>query len=79
MGRAIAMAAAAEGAKVIVNDVGVSVSGEGSSQAPGEETVGLTRAAGGAAELSPDLVAGWESAQKIVQAALDTSAGSTRW
>jgi NAD(P)-dependent dehydrogenase (short-subunit alcohol dehydrogenase family) len=71
IGRAIAMAAAAEGANVMVNDVGGSVSGEGRSQAPGEETVGLIRAAGGAAELSTDSVAGWESAQKIVQAALD--------
>jgi NAD(P)-dependent dehydrogenase (short-subunit alcohol dehydrogenase family) len=71
IGRAIARAAAAAGAKVIVNDIGGSLKGEGRSETPGAETVSLIREAGGEAELCTDSVSTWDSAQKIVQAALD--------
>ena len=71
IGRAIARAAAAAGAKIIVNDLGGSLTGEGSSETPGSETVSLIRAAGGEAHLCTDSVSEWGSAQKIVQAALD--------
>lgn len=71
IGRAIAEAAAAAGAKVIANDVGGALNGEGRSETPGNETVSLIRKAGGAAELCTDSVSEWGSAQKIVQAALD--------
>ncbi|MGV6874197.1 SDR family NAD(P)-dependent oxidoreductase [Pseudochelatococcus sp. B33] len=71
IGRAIAVAAADAGARVIVNDIGGALDGEGHSDAPGAETVSLIRQAGGEAELSTDSVSSWASAQKIVQAALD--------
>lgn len=71
VGRDIALAAAEAGGKVIINDIGVSLSGEGASNTPAEETRSLILAKGGTAEISTDSVASWESAQKIVQAALD--------
>jgi NAD(P)-dependent dehydrogenase (short-subunit alcohol dehydrogenase family) len=71
IGREIALAMAAEGAKVIVNDLGVSLSGEGGSATPAEETRALIRQKGGEAEISTDSVSTWDSARRIVQAALD--------
>ncbi|HEY1857122.1 SDR family NAD(P)-dependent oxidoreductase [Acidocella sp.] len=72
IGREIACAMAAAGARVVVNDVGASLSGAGAgSAAPGAQTVALIEAAGGAAALSTDSVASWESAQRIVACALD--------
>jgi len=71
IGREIALAMARAGAKVLVNDVGASLSGEGQSVTPAEETKALIEKAGGAAAISTDSVADWASAQKIPQAALD--------
>jgi NAD(P)-dependent dehydrogenase (short-subunit alcohol dehydrogenase family) len=71
IGRAIAVGAAAAGARVIVNDIGGALDGEGRSEAPGAETVAIIRASGGEAELSTESVSSWATAQKIVQAALD--------
>src|SRR6516225_9895426 len=70
LGREIAIAMARAGAKVIINDIGASLAGEGRSASPAEETKQLIEAAGGAAAISTDSVATWGSAQKIVQAAL---------
>src|SRR5246500_2227615 len=75
IGREIAIAMARAGAKVIVNDVGASLAGEGHSATPAEETKRLIEDAGGAAAISTDSVAEWSSAQRIVQAALDHFGG----
>lgn len=71
IGREIAVAMARSGAKVLINDIGASLTGEGRSQTPAEETKALIEQAGGEAAISTDSVADWDSAQKIVQAALD--------
>ena len=71
IGREIAIAMARAGAQVLINDIGASLSGEGLSQTPAEETKSLIEQAGGEAAISTDSVADWNSAQKIVQAALD--------
>ncbi len=71
IGREIALAMAAAGAKVIINDVGASLSGEGQSATPAQQTKQLIEQRGGMAEISTDSVAEWNSARKIVQAALD--------
>jgi len=72
IGRQIALAMAAAGAKVIVNDTGASLSGKGErSGTPGEETKALIEAAGGAAAVNTDSVATWDTARQIVQSALD--------
>jgi len=71
IGRDLALALAAEGARVVVNDVGVSASGEGGSLAPAEAVVAEIRAGGGEAAANADSVAEAASAQRIVQCALD--------
>src|SRR6059036_1568825 len=47
LGRAHALAFAAEGARVVVNDIGPSREGEGSSEAPAQQVVDEIRDAGG--------------------------------
>ena len=69
IGRAIALLMAEHGAKVVVNDPGVSVSGESGSERPADQVVAEILAAGGQAVVSTDSVAEWSSAQRIVQAA----------
>ena len=49
IGRAIAMLMAQHGAKVVVNDIGVSLAGEGGDQTPAQEVVNEIRTAGGEA------------------------------
>src|SRR5919112_3355609 len=71
IGREIALAMTRAGARVLINDIGASLGGEGRSATPAEETKGLIEAAGGAAAISTESVAEWGTAQKIVQAALD--------
>lgn len=76
IGREIAMQAAAAGAKVVVNDIGVTLQGElldqaGKALAPAEAVVQEIRAAGGQAVASLDSVATAASANAIVQCALD--------
>jgi NAD(P)-dependent dehydrogenase (short-subunit alcohol dehydrogenase family) len=71
IGRDFALAMAAAGARVLVNDLGTSVNGEGASGGPAQKVVDEIRAAGGTAAASTDSVADWTSANRIVQAALD--------
>lgn len=71
IGRDFALAMAAAGAKVVVNDLGTSVNGEGKDAGPAQKVVDEIRAAGGAAAASTDSVAEWESANRIVQTALE--------
>ncbi|HEV2007320.1 MAG TPA: SDR family NAD(P)-dependent oxidoreductase [Burkholderiales bacterium] len=72
IGRAIAMLMAQNGAKVIVNDIGASLAGEGSDTAPAQEVVNEIRKAGGEASANYDSVSEFKSAGKIVQCALDS-------
>jgi len=71
IGRDFALAMAAHGAKVVVNDVGASVSGEGRDTAPAQRVAGEIVVAGGTAVANTDSVAEWASANRIVQAAID--------
>jgi NAD(P)-dependent dehydrogenase (short-subunit alcohol dehydrogenase family) len=75
IGRDFALAMAAAGARVVVNDIGASVRGEGRDAGPAHKVAGEIRAAGGAAVASTDSVAEWESANRIVQCALDSFQG----
>ena len=72
IGREIALALAAEGVSIIVNDIGVSLTGEGGSETPAQETSGLITQKGGKAVVSSESVSSWESAQLIIKKALDT-------
>jgi NAD(P)-dependent dehydrogenase (short-subunit alcohol dehydrogenase family) len=71
IGRDFALAMAAAGASVLVNDLGTSVAGEGASAGPAQKVADEIRAAGGRAAANTDIVAEWTSAGRIVQAALD--------
>jgi len=71
IGRDIAMLMAAQGAKVVVNDPGVSAAGEGRDEGPAALVVDEIRRAGGTAVASTDSVAEWESANRIVKTAID--------
>ena len=71
IGRDFALAMAAAGARVVVNDIGASLSGEGLDASPAQKVVAEIQAAGGKAIASTDSVADWASAQRIVQTALE--------
>ena len=71
IGREIAIMMAKSGAKVIVADIGASLSGEGGSATPAQQTKALIEQSGGVAEICTESVAAWGSAQKIVQSAMD--------
>jgi NAD(P)-dependent dehydrogenase (short-subunit alcohol dehydrogenase family) len=71
VGREHALLLAAEGARVVVNDLGGEQSGEGADLTPAMEVVETIRAAGGEAVVNGDTVATWDGAKTIVQTALD--------
>jgi NAD(P)-dependent dehydrogenase (short-subunit alcohol dehydrogenase family) len=71
LGRAYALLLAAHGAKVVVNDAGVSVTGDGGDTGPAEEVVREITAAGGDAVASTDSVATPAGGKSIIDAALD--------
>ena len=72
IGREISLALAAEGASIVVNDIGVSLTGDGGSNSPAEETCGLITQKGGQAITSNESVSTWDSAQLIIKKAIDT-------
>ena len=72
LGRAYAELLASLGAKVVVNDNGSVIKGEGQDAGPAQEVVDAIRAAGGEAIANADSVATSDGGRAIVQAALDT-------
>ncbi|GAA0986942.1 SDR family oxidoreductase [Tsukamurella strandjordii] len=71
IGRAHALAFAAEGAAVVVNDYGVGLDGGDASSGPAGEVVEEIRAAGGRAVANASDVADWAGAQALVRTAID--------
>ncbi len=72
IGRDIALAMAREGARVVVNDIGASVAGEGADAGPAQKVVDEIKAAGGQAVANTDSVSEARAAARIVTSALDT-------
>jgi NAD(P)-dependent dehydrogenase (short-subunit alcohol dehydrogenase family) len=72
LGRAHALAFAAEGAKVVVNDLGVDADGSGGASAPATEVVEAITAAGGEAVANSADVANWDQAEAMIRQAVDT-------
>lgn len=72
LGRAHALLLASRGAKVVVNDLGGAMDGTGSDSTPAQKVVDEIKEAGGEATANYDSVSEWESAQKIIQTAIDT-------
>lgn len=71
LGRAYALLLAERGAKVVVNDPGVSMSGDATDEGPAEALVAEIRAAGGEAVANTDSVATPEGGRAIIGSALD--------
>jgi NAD(P)-dependent dehydrogenase (short-subunit alcohol dehydrogenase family) len=73
LGKAYALGLAAEGAKVVVNDLGVGTHGEtGETRGAAEKVVDEIRAMGGEAVANTDDVADWEAGKRMVEQALDS-------
>ncbi len=72
IGRAVALACAAAGANVVVNDYGVSIDGSDPSSEVADAVVAEIEAAGGKAIAVADTVTTMEGGAHIVQAAVDT-------
>lgn len=70
VGAEIAKLAAAEGARVVVNDLGVSQQGEGSTMGPAQEVVKEITAAGGEAVADGNNVATWDGANALIATAM---------
>lgn len=71
IGREHALLFAAEGAKVVVNDLGGGLDGSSSAATPAEEVVAEIRAMGAEAVANHDNVADWEGGARLIQCALD--------
>ena len=71
LGRAYALLLASRGAKVVVNDPGASLKGDGIDEGPAQEVVRAIRSAGGEAVASTASVATSEGGKAIIQSALD--------
>jgi NAD(P)-dependent dehydrogenase (short-subunit alcohol dehydrogenase family) len=71
IGRAHAHLLAAEGARVVVNDLGTATAGGGTDASPARQVVDEIVAAGGAAVANGDNVATWKGAGAAVQQAVD--------
>ena len=71
IGRGIALMGAANGAKVVVNDLGGSEDGSGSDAIPADEVVEQIKAAGGEAIASYGSVTDWDAAHDIVETAVN--------
>jgi NAD(P)-dependent dehydrogenase (short-subunit alcohol dehydrogenase family) len=72
LGRSHALAFAAEGAKVVVNDLGGAVDGTGASAGPAQDVVDEIRGMGGEAVVNGDDVSDFDGAKRLVDQAIET-------
>ena len=70
LGRAYALAFAAEGANVVVNDIGTSLNGEGRDTSAADGVVSEIIAAGGSAVANYEDITDWDAAKRIVGSAI---------
>jgi NAD(P)-dependent dehydrogenase (short-subunit alcohol dehydrogenase family) len=72
IGREHALEFARQGARVVVNDLGVARDGTHASSGPADEVVEQIRAGGGEAVANADDIADWDGAERLVATAVDT-------
>lgn len=72
LGRAHALALAAEGAKVVVNDLGGEADGVGESHSPADQVVKEIKDAGGEAVVNYNSVTDFQAAKEIIDTAINT-------
>ncbi|WP_321916134.1 MULTISPECIES: SDR family oxidoreductase [unclassified Paraburkholderia] len=75
IGREYALEFARQGAKVVVNDLGVAGDGSGNDVGPAQAVVEEIRALGGEALANTDDISDWDGAQRLIQSAIDTFGG----
>jgi NAD(P)-dependent dehydrogenase (short-subunit alcohol dehydrogenase family) len=75
LGREYALMLAAEGAKVVVNDLGGSRDGTGGDAGPAQQVVDEITAAGGEAVANTDDISSWAGGETIVRQAVDAFGG----
>jgi NAD(P)-dependent dehydrogenase (short-subunit alcohol dehydrogenase family) len=75
IGREHALMLADHGAKVVVNDLGVTTDGNGKETGPAHDVVAEIIAAGGEAVANTDDISTWAGAENIVKQAIDTFGG----
>lgn len=75
IGREHALAFAAEGAKVVVNDLGAGLDGSDVGESPAEQVVAEITAAGGEAVVNGNDISSWDGAKELVQQAVDHFGG----
>ncbi len=75
IGREHALGFAREGARVVVNDLGVARDGTGGSAGPAQDVVDEIAALGGEAVANTDDIADWNGARQLVQTAIDSFGG----
>jgi NAD(P)-dependent dehydrogenase (short-subunit alcohol dehydrogenase family) len=75
IGRAEALLLAAEGAAVVVNDLGGERSGEGADQRPAQLVVDEIQDAGGRAAANYDDISSWDGGAALIQQAIDGFGG----
>jgi len=71
LGRAHALAMAEEGAKIVVNDLGVEWDGTGKAKGPADEVVKEIKAMGGDAIANFESVTDWDGAKRMLDAAIN--------
>jgi NAD(P)-dependent dehydrogenase (short-subunit alcohol dehydrogenase family) len=72
IGREHALLFAAEGAKVVVNDLGGAADGTGDDRTPAEQVVDEIKKMGGEAVANADNVSDWEGGQRLINTAVET-------
>ncbi|MGH7965601.1 MAG: SDR family oxidoreductase [Candidatus Binatia bacterium] len=72
IGRGIALLMGREGAKVVVNDLGGSVHGEGADATPAQQVVEEIKSAGGQAVTNADNIATVKGGENLIQSAVDS-------
>ncbi|MFQ6332094.1 SDR family oxidoreductase [Nocardia sp. CWNU-33] len=75
IGRAHALAFAAAGARVVVNDLGSALDGAETTETPAEQVVAEIKALGGEAVANGDDIADWDGARNLIRQAVDTFGG----
>ena len=72
IGREHALSLAAQGAKVVVNDLGGNVDGSGGDLSPAQQVVEEIKAMGGEAVANGDSVSDYEGASRMINTAIET-------
>ena len=72
LGRSHALELARQGAKVLVNDLGVERDGSQGGNGPAQQVVNEIHALGGEAEVNSADVADWQQAEDMIKQAIDT-------